>query len=56
MIAASRARARASSLTDSESFALQVSGDKRDDVRVDTPKSLKGVPDRWHLYRVTTGS
>lgn len=25
---------------------------KREDAQVDMPKTLKGVHDRWHLYRV----
>ena len=53
--AAARAPARASSLTDSESFALRRREDKRKDAQVDTPKTLMGAPDRWHLYRVVAG-
>ena len=52
MIAAAHAPARASSLTDSKPFALRRREDKGEDAQVDTPKTPKGVPDRWHLYRV----
>ncbi len=33
-------------------FALRTGADKRKDAQVGIPKTLKGVPDRWPLYRV----
>jgi len=50
--AASRAPARASSLTCSELVVMRTSTDKCKDSQVGTPKTMEGIPDRWHTCRV----